>query len=142
MAQGKNAAVSWLDVMSEPAPLLQSTLEKRVAARLESKQFRADEIEYVRGANFSPIQGTLNVSEPELNILRRMCQAWEVELRAGKISSHRPIIGPVIVRIKRMLFPLVHVFLKDFVKQQKDFNSSALALMGTLLSERDKNSQK
>lgn len=112
-----------------------------MAERLDAKQFRADEIEYVRGANFAPVRGELRVSEAELNILRRLCQAWEIELRPGKITSHRPVIGPLIVGFKKLLFPLVQVFLKDLVRQQRDFNSSSIALMGALLSERDQKRQ-
>lgn len=115
-------------------------LEQRVAARLVAKEFRADEIEYIKNADFFPIRGTLCVSEAELNTLRRLCQAWEIELRPGKITSHRPLIGPLIVAAKKLVFPLIQVFLKDLVKQQKDFNSSSIALMGSLLSERDKSS--
>lgn len=133
-----NNSKTWLTVCGESAPELGRELEGRVASRLAAKSFREDEIEWVSKANFAPVQGPLQVSEAELNILRRLCQAWEVELRPGKITSHRPVVGPIIVAFKKLLFPVVHVFLKDLVRQQRDFNSSAIALMGVLLSERSK----
>ena len=128
----------WVHLFGKPDTALCDKLESKVVSRLQSKEFRPDEVEYVRTADFCPVQGTLKVSEPELNTLRRLCQAWEIELRPGKITSHRPFIGPVIVAAKKLVFPLIQVFLKDLVKQQKDFNSSAISLMGSLISERDK----
>ena len=134
------SAKTWLRPFGLADAELCSRLEARVADRLAAKEFRIDEVEYVRNADFCPVRGTLTVSEPELNTLRRLCQAWEIELRPGKITSHRPVIGPIIVGAKKLVFPLIQVFLKDLVKQQKDFNSSAIALMGSLISERDKSS--
>ncbi len=134
----QSTSESWISVCGEAAPLLAADTHARIQDRLAKRQFRQDEIDYVKSASCAPIQGELRVSESELNILRRLCQAWDIELRPAKITSHRPLIGPVIVGVKRLLFPLVQVFLKDLVRQQRDFNSSAIALMGTLLSERDK----
>ncbi|MBN8548196.1 MAG: hypothetical protein J0M12_02650 [Deltaproteobacteria bacterium] len=129
---------TWVQAFGKADGALCAALDQRIKARLAAKEFRADEVEYVKQANFSPIQGDLKVSESELNTLRRLCQAWEIELRPGKITSHRPLVGPLIVAAKKLVFPIIQVFLKDLVKQQKDFNSSAISLMGALLSERDK----
>lgn len=132
-------AQSWITLCGEPAPLISADLEARVQARLQSKEFRQDELDYVRTATYLPIAGDLQVTENELNVLRRLCQSWDIELRPLTITSHRPIIGPVIVAVKKILFPLVQVFLKDLIRQQRDFNSSAIALMGALVSERKRN---
>lgn len=135
MSQAQN----WITLCGEPAPLISVDLESRVQARLQSKEFRQDELDYVGTATCLPIAGDLVVTESELNVLRRLCQSWDIELRPLTITSHRPIIGPVIVAVKKVLFPLVQVFLKDLIRQQRDFNSSAIALMGALVSERKRN---
>lgn len=142
MSATLHSAKNWIRAFGNYDTELSSKVESRIAARLAAKEFRADEVEYVRTADFCPVRGTLSVSEKELNTLRRLCQAWEIELRPGKITSHRPLIGPIIVAVKKLVFPLVQVFMKDLVKQQKDFNSSAIALMGSLLSERDSSSRR
>ncbi|MBX7144439.1 MAG: hypothetical protein K1X79_08325 [Oligoflexia bacterium] len=130
------STAAWICVCGDDDRAYARELDARLQQRLEQAQFRADEVQFIGNANFSPVQGELLVSERELNIMRRLCQAWQVELRPMNITSHRKFIGPLIVGAKKLIYPLLQVLLKDVLKQQRDFNASAISMLGQLLQER------
>lgn len=131
-------AQPWISICGDAAEDYARSLRERVQARLTAGQFRADEIDFISSADFSVVQDRLLVSERELNVMRRLCQSWQVELRPMNITSHRKVIGPLIVGVKRLVYPLLQVLLKDFIKQQRDFNASAISMLGHLLQERSR----
>ena len=111
-------------------------LEELVASRVESKvvarEYSRQDIENIKDRNLRVIEGALSLSDERLEKLRRMCQLWDVQIVPAEISSHRKFIGPIIVGFKRLLFPVVRYLLKDFVRQQRDFNASAIVLLAEL----------
>ena len=131
-----SANTNWIKCAPSSHIDLAALIEEKAKSRILNRQYRADEVSYVAKVNFCPIKGRLQVSEQELNTLRRLCQAWNIEIRPMLIQSHRPIIGPAIVAVKKIIFPILRVLMKDFVTQQRDFNAAAIGMLGTLLSER------
>ena len=81
-----------------------------------------------------PVKGVLQVSNDQLEKLRRLCQVWDVDIRPGEITSHRPIIGRVIVAGKKLLFPVIRALLKNYLSQQREFNAAAISLLADLCS--------
>ena len=73
--------------------------------------------------------------DPSLDKLRRLCQLWDVDLRCSGITSHRPVLGPFIVAMKKLFYPFLRVFLKDALQQQRDFNAAAVSLLADLASK-------
>ncbi|MCB0353122.1 MAG: hypothetical protein KDD64_06335, partial [Bdellovibrionales bacterium] len=77
-----------------------------------------------------------DVSDEVLEKLRRLCQLWNVRLLPQeKITSHRPLIGPVIVAVKKAIFPIVRYILKDVLHQQRSFNAAAIQLLAEIASD-------
>lgn len=111
-------------------------LERRVHEKIAAGKFKREDLQYVRDVTFMPVREDLHLSEERLEKLRRLCQLWEVELTAPReISSHRPIIGPLIVGAKKLVFPILRVFLKDTLRRQRDFNAAAIALLADVANE-------
>ena len=92
---------------------------------------------YIKLLDLKITNGELDLSDKALEKLRLMCQLWDVDIRNREISSHRKFIGPIIVGIKKAIFPIIRVFLKDFVRQQKDFNAATISLMGEILRKNE-----
>ena len=127
--------MSWLSVCASEAPELEHKLAESVRLKVQAGKFEQRDIEYLARLKRPLVDGTLAISDQRLEMLRRLCQLWEVDIKQGKITSHRKIVGPLIVAFKRALFPLLRVLLRDFIKQQRDFNSAAISLLADLSRE-------
>jgi len=100
-----------------------------VAARVAAGKFRENDVEYIRAMKLPVVEGALQVSDRQLEKLRRLCQLAEVDLIPARISSHRPLIGPVIVGVKRVLFSVLKVLFKDTFRKQRDFNAAVISYL-------------
>lgn len=123
-----------------------SDLETRVldqlSLRMSKKGFKEEDIAYVRSLSLFPVTDASNIDDGTLEKLRRLCEVWEVQFKTPKITSHRPIIGPVIVFAKKLIFPLLQVFLKEPFAQQRKFNAEVLSLLADLSGRGDLKIQK
>ena len=104
-------------------------LEQSIASRLAEVEWTTDQQKYMQALTFDLRITSTDVSNQFLDKLRTACQLWDVDLRIQNISSHRKVIGPVIVAAKKAIAPMIKFFLKDFIRQQKDFNAAILALI-------------
>lgn len=111
-------------------------LEQRVLAQLTQRmnkcKFKAEDVAYVKSLSLFPVKDASNIDDETLERLRRLCEVWEVQFKSPKITSHRAIIGPLIVFVKRLLYPLLQVFLKEPFAQQRKFNAEALSLLAEI----------
>lgn len=65
---------------------------------------------------------------------RRMLRLWNVA-EQPPIASHRRVVGPVIVRLKRLVRRAMAFELEPMLERQASFNHAALALVRFLLAE-------
>lgn len=65
---------------------------------------------------------------------RRMLRLWNVA-EQPPIASHRRVVGPVIVRVKRLARRAMAFELEPMLERQASFNHAALALVRFLLAE-------
>lgn len=125
----------WVQVCAEDDQELAGELAQQVDQRIAAGDYSEHNVKYIERLYLGPAAGTLRVSDATLESLRRLCQVWDVDVRLRTITSHRPVVGPVIVAIKRLLFPVLKVFLKDFIRQQRSFNAGVLALLAQLANQ-------
>ncbi|MEZ4755094.1 MAG: hypothetical protein R3A13_12495 [Bdellovibrionota bacterium] len=128
----------WLKILGESNSELESLLNSRVKAKIADKEFTLDNVCYVDKVDFSLVKGKLNLTDKQLEKLRRLCQLWDIKLRPAEISSHRAFIGPIIVTAKKLMFRLLSVLLKDIFHQQKSFNAAAIDMIAELGTEDNK----
>jgi hypothetical protein len=125
----------WLSVCGE----VDAELEARAAARLAELQVRGQcaiaEQEHVQGLTLGPAQEGFATSPYRLELLRRLCQIYSVDVKEREISSHRRIVGPLIVGVKKLLFKVVKVLLGPTFKHQRDFNAVTVSLLIDLCNE-------
>lgn len=133
--------MSWLSVGGKDDDNLASHLEDAVSAKQKSGEYTAEDVKYVQKLSLALAKGELRVSDESLEGLRRLCQLWDVDIKVYSISSHRKIIGPVIVAVKKLVFPILRVLMKEFINQQRTFNAEVIAFLAHL-SQQSKDDKK
>lgn len=103
-----------------------------VRSLVESGKVSTGEIDYISGYKLALLDVTAGLSEKRLERVRALCGLWDVDLKAVRITSHRPVIGPLIVGAKKLLLPFLKAALGDFLSQQRAFNREAVALLAEL----------
>jgi hypothetical protein len=129
-----------LTIAGQDRAAMQDTLLQRVTSKIASGAMPAHEQEYLRRLNLLPTKledGSVRSIDPaHIERLKNLCQLWDVQVRETSITSHRKVIGPVIVFVKRMVIRLVRLVLKDSMRQQRDFNAGVIALLSDICSKK------
>lgn len=120
---------SWLEVCGETDSALAEQVASSMEERLREENYTADDLYYLKHLDTRLVKGELALDDAELERLRAMCQLWEVKLVPREITSHRPLIGPLIVALKKLLYPLLGALLKETLKQQQRFNASVISYL-------------
>ena len=109
---------------------------ERVEARLADRYARGildpAEVERVSTIRLHTFEGEEAASE----IFRRCCVTWEVD-RVPPITSHRPVVGPLLVALKGIVRRLLRFQTEAQLSRQRDFNWNLLLVLRDLL-ERDR----
>lgn len=130
----------WIWHGKSPQADLVNHVHQKVADHIEKGHYTADEVKFIAAMDEMPVKGAIAVSDERLEKLRRLCQVWEVDLRYRNITSHRRIIGPIIVAFKKLLYPVIRAIFKDYIRQQKEFNAAAIAMLADLSNEENRHS--
>lgn len=78
-----------------------------------------------------------NLRDEQIEDLRALAMLACTELRpAQQITSHRPVIGPLIVLAKKIFWPFLRAQLKDMLSAQQEFNSRLLYALARDLAEK------
>ncbi len=109
------------------------SVSEKVTERMARGEFAQENVNYLKQHRLALLNHRLGVDDQILERLRYLAKAWDVKLLPTEFKSHRPVIGPIIVFLKRMAFPVLAVFLRPLIQRQRDFNSTALELL-TMLS--------
>lgn len=128
-------ATEWLRVCGMADPSLERRIGERLAAVYASDGARARDVERVRALAVWGQKGGGIASAHRLDLLRRLCQLYAVELEARPLRSHRRVIGPVIVAAKRVLLSVLSPLLGPSFKHQAEFNAVAVMLLHELCQE-------
>ena len=108
-------------------------LEERVFTRLSQSisegSIKTRDLDYLRRYELALLNNTVNLSDTQLELLRKLTSSWDLKGPPPNITSHRPIVGKFIVLAKRLLFPLVRAALKDELNQQRAFNGAMVEFL-------------
>jgi len=128
--------MSWLTVLGKDSPGLADELSSRVARKKAAGEFSDDNVQYLSRLDFAVASGGLAVSDESLEGLRKLCSVWDVDLKMFSITSHRKILGPFIIALKKILFPVLRVFLKEAIQQQRAFNAEVISYLALMSRDR------
>lgn len=112
-------APSGIDLASVNSSIPQR-LTQRTTNNLIYTRHEIEEIKTLRRAYFPK---GYELSQKAVDSFRELIHFARVELQHPRfIASHRPIIGPVIVAIKKLLWPVFRLYLKDTLAGATEFN--------------------
>ena len=111
-----------------------SELNAKVEQRAASLGLDPDASEGIARIDFNLFQQGEPIDPEIFEEIRVACQLWNVDLPVSNFKSHRPIIGPVIVAFKKAFAPMIRFMLKDFIREQRDFNAATVALIAKSLN--------
>jgi len=94
-------------------------LDKRLSI---SDNYTVNEIEEVSNRSERLFRDNFEISKEQTELFRVLASHAHVKLHPRNITSHRKYIGPIIVGLKKVLFKLVGVILKDTFNTQEMFN--------------------
>mgnify|MGYP007080248700 CR=1 FL=1 len=115
-------------------------LDERVKSLLSfrlanSKDFTALEISQVSSLEHRVLPRSKLVNTVALERFRTLCQLYRCELRAlRQISSHRAVIGGVIVFAKRILWRVMQSQLREHFEQMQEFHLNLIEEHARLIS--------
>jgi hypothetical protein len=127
--QGEANNSGWISVCGAAAPDLERAAAGSLGARLASGTLQQAQIDYLRILPLRAVERTLKIDEDTVGRLRTLCQRWEVDLVPNHVTSHRKIIGPVIVFAKKAAIRLFLSLFGDTFKRQRDFNASVIEFL-------------
>jgi len=128
----------WIKVAGKERPDLEQELKQGVARAVAAGKYSMDDAAYIAKMSLALAHGNLEVPDAVLEKLRSLCQLWDVDIRIGEIKSHRRFLGPLIVSLKRFFYPVLRVFLRDFIRQQRRFNAGVIALLAEIANRHGK----
>jgi hypothetical protein len=118
---------------------LLSELSRNVEQKKNSKATFIEETAYIdRFTLRLPNIGNSNSQELIL-LLRQLCKLYEPQPISQEITSHRKIVGPLIVLSKKILLPFMNKLFSSFFQTQKEFNAVVIAILFELVKKAPEN---
>lgn len=137
-----NPETPWLSLCGEYDPSLAASLANRVATLRAEKGFTESDQAEIQALSFAVTREGFSTTPERMEQIQRLCQLFSMNARPTNPTSHRPVIGPIIVGVKKVLFPLVNALFGPTFRIQREFNSIVLALLTDLCNEEKRSSSR
>lgn len=111
-------------------------LETSLSQRLHGNaQYSEEEIERVSTLSSRLFPANFEISTKDSEQMRALCMLSKAELHsASKISSHRPLLGRLIVPVKRFFWNILSAQLRDSFAGVQEFQMWAVVNQAKLLT--------
>jgi hypothetical protein len=115
---------------------LDSAVESAHLRNIETHCYTLEECQSVRERSTQLVPTGFELGARDSELLRALAVFSNTELRPpAQITSHRRFIGPIIVFIKKLSWPLVQLHLKETVIGIREFHSLTLTVIARQLVE-------
>jgi hypothetical protein len=126
---------SWVSVSGSPDAELARTLFEKIEALRASGKFSEADQAHIAKLSFSVTRDGFSATPERVELLRRLCQIYSADIRPQAPTSHRKIIGPFIVLVKKMLQPLINAVFGPALRNQREFNANVVSLLTDLCND-------
>jgi len=123
---------SWLSAPEGLAQELEQRISQQAEKRRSSGAWSEAEERQVREMSLLFSREDFAASPQRLELLRALCRTFNVELKTDVQPSHRKVIGPIIVAVKRAILPFISALIGPSMLRQSEFNATDLKLLGEL----------
>jgi hypothetical protein len=117
------------DRLIHSAPFDAADVERLISNRLEQRldrnlKYTREEIEKITKLDRSLFPEDFQLNEEHSNDLRALASLSQCQLKpARSIRSHRPILGPLIVALKKITWKLIKVHLEEPFDGLQEFSA-------------------
>jgi len=117
--------------------VLQAQVHERLSWRLANNDhYSLDEIEHIATLDRLLFPRSFIIDENLCNRFRRLAMFSQVGLRPARtITSHRKIVGPVIVLLKNLTWPLVKVHLQHTMDALQELHCGIVELLAQQVTD-------
>ncbi len=123
----KTEGVNVAEIMKE--------IQRRVLEKKQAGVYSDAELERISALK-QELSPNRNERYTELSLhLRKLHNNWDVAASSAIIRSHRKIIGPLLVLVKRMGFKLLTFFGSAFFTRQTEYNAAGVQFSAAVLEE-------
>lgn len=127
--------MSWLKICGQSDPQLEQALAQEALSACRKHNFELHSLDHIkrldRGITLSGPNGPA-LEEDLVERLRMLSRDWEVDISGFQITSHRKIIGPLIVAVKRIVLAMLKGLLKNSFDKQRNFNAQVVEMLAEL----------
>lgn len=110
-------------------------IQRRVLEKKQAGIYSDEEIQRITELK-QDLSPKKNERYSELNLyLRKMHRHWDVAASATIITSHRKILGPVMVAIKKIGFRILRFIGSAFFTRQTEYNAAGVRFSSVVLEE-------
>lgn len=125
----------WITVGGQADHTLVTALSQKVADLRAAGKFSVEDQLHIQELSFS-VTGDHFATTPErVECLRRLCHIYSADIRPQPPTSHRPVVGPLIVLAKKMIQPIVRAVFGPALRNQREFNAGVISLLTDLCNE-------
>jgi hypothetical protein len=110
-------------------------IHRRVLEKKQAGVYTDEEIQRITNLK-NDLSPKNNERYSEMNLhLRKLHSNWDVAASAATITSHRKILGPILVVVKRIGFRLIRFFGSAFFTRQTEYNAATVRFNTVVLEE-------
>lgn len=132
--------MTWISFLGQKTPDLEAKLAETRGAAIRAGLISEKELGHIAGLKPSVVEGELRVNDVVLEKLRTLCMSWDIDIKPREISSHRRFIGPVIVAVKKMFYPILRAMLFNTIQAQRHFNGTVISVLSEIANDKSKSS--
>lgn len=113
----------------------ENKINEKVDYLFKNKRIFKDEAESIDNLELLMLKEGVNISQEELKYIQRLCQTYNNDIRISSITSHRKYVGRFIVLAKKIILKVVSFSLKNYIKQQEEFNANTIKSLISLYNK-------
>ncbi len=110
-------------------------IQRRVLEKKQTGVYSDEELQRISELkrDLSPKK---NERYSEMNLhLRKLHRNWDVAASSGAVTSHRKVLGPLLVISKQIGFRVLRFFASAFFNRQTEYNAAGVRFNTTVLEE-------
>lgn len=130
--------MTWISVLGHKSPDLENKLSEAQSRAIGAGLLTEKEINHISGLKASVVEGDLRLNDVVLEKIRTLCMSWDIDIKPREISSHRRFVGPIIVAVKKMLYPILRALLFNTIQAQRHFNGTVISVLSEIANEKGK----
>jgi len=110
-------------------------IHRRVLEKKQAGVYTDEEIKRITDLK-NDLSPKKNERYSEMNLhLRKLHCTWDVAASGGGITSHRKILGPLLVLVKRIGFKVIRFFGSAFFTRQTEYNAANVRFNSVVIEE-------